>query len=66
MAGATEVGAWGFECQAQAGLHLNEGEFLCEVIDPSTGEPATEGELVITNLGPGWYARYPLPDRGPC
>lgn len=50
-AGATEVGAWGFECQAQAGLHLNEGEFICEVIDPASGEPSDEGELVITNLG---------------
>ena len=49
--GATEVGAWGFECQAQAGVHMNEGEFICEVIDPATGEPAEEGELVITNLG---------------
>jgi phenylacetate-CoA ligase len=49
--GATEVGAWGFECQAQAGVHLNEGEFICEVIDPATGKPADEGELVITNLG---------------
>ncbi len=49
-AGATEVGAWGFECQAQAGVHLNEGEFICEVINPATGEPAEEGELVITNL----------------
>jgi phenylacetate-CoA ligase len=50
-AGATEVGPWGFECQEQAGLHLNEGEFLFEVIDPDTGEDATEGELVVTNLG---------------
>ncbi len=50
-AGATEVGAWGFECQAQNGVHLNEGEFIHEVIDPSTGEPAEEGELVMTNLG---------------
>jgi len=50
-AGATEVGAWGFECQAQSGLHLNEGEFICEVIDPQSSRPATEGELVITNLG---------------
>ncbi len=49
--GATEVGAWGFECQAQAGVHLNEGEFICEVIDPATGKPSEEGELVITNLG---------------
>lgn len=50
-AGATEVGAWGFECLAQNGLHLNEGEFIFEVIDPVTEQPAEEGELVITNLG---------------
>lgn len=50
-AGATEVGAWGFDCQQQSGLHLNEGEFICEVIDPTSGAPADEGELVITNLG---------------
>ena len=50
-AGATEVGAWGFECRAKAGVHLNEGEFICEVIDPVTGGSASEGELVITNLG---------------
>lgn len=50
-AGATEVGAWGFECLAQAGVHVNEGEFICEVIDPATGQAADEGELVLTNLG---------------
>ncbi len=50
-AGATEVGAWGFECHAQAGVHVNEGEFIAEVIDPETGEAAREGELVLTNLG---------------
>lgn len=50
-AGSTEVGAWGFECAEQQGLHLNEGEFIAEVLDPATGEPADEGELVITNLG---------------
>ena len=50
-AGATEVGAWGFECQAQEGVHLNESEFIFEVIDPVTQEPTMEGELVITNLG---------------
>ena len=49
--GATEVGAWGFECQAQAGVHLNESEFICEVVNPVTGRSAEEGELVITNLG---------------
>jgi phenylacetate-CoA ligase len=50
-AGATEVGAWGFECMAQDGVHVNEGEFICEIIDPATGQPAQEGELVISNLG---------------
>ena len=50
-AGMTEVGAYGFECVAQAGLHVNESEFITEVIDPATGAPATEGELVLTNLG---------------
>ena len=49
--GATEVGAWGFMCEQQAGIHLNEDEFICEVLDPETGTPADEGELVITNLG---------------
>jgi phenylacetate-CoA ligase len=30
---------------------VNEAEFIVEVIDPATGEPAEEGELVLTNLG---------------
>ena len=71
--GATEVGAWGFECQAQPGVHINEGEFICEVIDPATGEPADRGELVITNLGRTGMPiiRYRtgdqvLADRSPC
>lgn len=50
-AGATEVGAWSVMCQPQAGVHLNEGEFICEVLDHETGNPSDEGELVITNLG---------------
>lgn len=50
-AGATEVGAWGVMCEPQAGVHLNENEFICEVLDPETGDPAGAGELVITNLG---------------
>lgn len=50
-AGASEVGAWGFENEAQTGLYVNEGEFIFEVIDPVTNEQADEGELVITNLG---------------
>jgi phenylacetate-CoA ligase len=54
-AGATEVGAWAFDCQADDGaIHLNELEFIFEVIDPKTCaavEEGTRGELVITNLG---------------
>ena len=62
-AGATEVGAYGFSCETQAGLHLIESEFIAEVLDPTTGEPVGRhevGELIITNLGrAGWPAiRY--------
>jgi phenylacetate-CoA ligase len=50
-AGMTEMGAYGYECAAQAGLHVNESEFIAEVVDPVTGAPATTGELVLSNLG---------------
>ena len=53
--GATEVGAYGFECETQpGGVHVNEREFIAEVIDPTSGALAREGErgeLVVTNLG---------------
>lgn len=42
------------ECEEhKAGLHLNEDHFLCEVVDPETGEPlpaGETGELVVTTL----------------
>jgi len=50
-AGMTEMGAYGFECAEQSGLHVNETEFIAEVVDPDTGRAAVEGELVLTNLG---------------
>src|SRR5262245_46686821 len=54
-AGATEVGAWGFDCQAEDGaIHLNELEFIFELIDPETCravDAGVRGELVITTLG---------------
>ena len=54
-AGATEVGAFGFQCALQPGaVHMNESEFIAEVIDPKSGasrEAGEQGELVITNLG---------------
>jgi phenylacetate-CoA ligase len=52
--GATEVGAYGFACEEHNGLHVNEAEFIIEVIDRETGNPAAPdeaGELIITNLG---------------
>jgi phenylacetate-CoA ligase len=50
-AGMTEMGAYGYECAERAGLHVNETEFIAEVVDPATDAPAAEGELVLTNLG---------------
>jgi phenylacetate-CoA ligase len=60
--GATEVGAYGYTCEAGV-VHVNEAEFIAEVIDPVTMRAVAEGEqgeLVMTNLGrPGWPAiRY--------
>ena len=58
---------------AQAGLHVNESEFIAEVIDPATGRAAPEGELVLSNLGRDGspLLRYLTGDRvrvadGPC
>ncbi len=67
-AGMTEVGAYGFECVAQAGLHVNELEFVAEVLEPESGQavsPGEIGELTLTNLG-RWGApvvRYRSGDR---
>jgi len=53
--GLTEVGPSSFECWESPGaLHVNENEFICEVVDPSTLEPIADGhsgELLLTNLG---------------
>lgn len=57
--GMTEMGAYGYSCREQNGIHVNESQFLVEIIDPDTLEPAKEGEngeLVLTNLG-----RYGFP-----
>src|SRR5436190_3074787 len=64
--GATEVGAHGFSCSARDGVHINESEFIVEVVD-ATGEAHEkgEGELVLTNLG-RWcmpVIRYRTGDR---
>ena len=53
--GLTEVGPISFECWENPGfVHLNECEYLCEVLDPETGARVPDGhpgELVVTNLG---------------
>lgn len=53
--GLTEVGPVSFECWEQpGGLHVNESEFWCEVVDPHSGQQVADGapgELVVTNLG---------------
>jgi phenylacetate-CoA ligase len=65
--GATEIGAYGFSCSARDGVHINESEFIAEILDATTGEPRDEGEgeLVLTNLG-RWgmpVIRYRTGDR---
>jgi phenylacetate-CoA ligase len=54
-AGATEIGAWSYECEAQPwGMHANEGLFLVEIEDVETGEfieePGRRGKMIITAL----------------
>ena len=54
-AGATEIGAWSFECACQpGGMHVNEAFFLVEIEDVETGEiieePGRRGKMVITAL----------------
>ncbi len=53
--GLTETSGPGvaFECEAQAGMHINEDHFIAEIIDPETGEVlpvGSKGELVFTSL----------------
>ena len=53
--GATEIGAWSYECRNQpCGMHVNEAMFLVEIEDIDTGEIIEEagrkGKMVITAL----------------
>ncbi|MEJ2660002.1 MAG: phenylacetate--CoA ligase family protein [Desulfobacteraceae bacterium] len=54
-AGATEIGAWSYECTAQpGGMHVNDAFFLVEIEDVDSGEiieePGRSGKMVITAL----------------
>lgn len=53
--GLTEIMGPGvaYECAEQNGMHVNEDQFIIEVLDPETGEPVpdgTPGEIVFTTL----------------
>lgn len=55
---STELGAWAYGCGHAGYLHVNEAEFIVEIVDPRTGEtiPVDDdgtrtGEMVLTNLG---------------
>jgi phenylacetate-CoA ligase len=49
--GMTEVGPVTHECPAQPGaLHVIESAYFAEVVDPVTGKPAANGELILTTL----------------
>lgn len=52
--GLVEMGlSVGMECDAHKGYHIDEADFIVEVVDPHTGrsvEEGGEGELVMTTL----------------
>lgn len=48
--GLTEIGGIGVGLPPCDALHLNELQILVEILDPTTHEPAEEGELVATTL----------------
>ena len=69
--GLTEISGPGvaFECEEQAGMHINEDYFIAEVIDPKTGEVLPEGEkgeLVFTSFAKEAFPliRYRTKDIG--
>lgn len=53
--GLTEVGPVSFECwEAPGFLHVNEAEYICEVLEPGSERLVSDGErgeLVVTTLG---------------
>lgn len=47
------VGTTGLDCEAHAGIHVWEDQYIMEVIDPETKKPVAdgeEGEIVFTSL----------------
>lgn len=67
--GANEMGAAGFECRAQDGMHIMEDCVFVEIVDVDTGLPVADGQagnMVVTilhrNLPP--VIRYNVRDLG--
>jgi len=53
--GATEIGAWSYEClDSPLMLHVNEAFFLVEIEDVETGEiieePGKQGKMIVTTF----------------
>ena len=52
-AGSTEAGPFGYPCPEGGGLHVDETQFACEIVDAELAPtaPGERGELLITPLG---------------
>jgi len=53
-AGLSEVGAFGYPCTEGGGIHVNEREFVAEIVAPRTEDPLAAGEvgeLIMTAIG---------------
>jgi phenylacetate-CoA ligase len=53
-AGLSEVGAFGYPCAVAGGIHLNEREFVAEIVAPGSEDPVGSGEvgeLIVTAIG---------------
>jgi phenylacetate-CoA ligase len=53
-AGLSEVGAFGYPCAEGGGVHVNEREFVAEIVAPGSEDPVAAGrmgELIVTAIG---------------
>jgi phenylacetate-CoA ligase len=53
-AGLSEVGAFGYPCAEGGGVHINEREFIAEIVAPASEDDVAAGgvgELILTALG---------------
>jgi phenylacetate-CoA ligase len=70
-AGLSEVGAFGYPCAEAGGIHVNEREFVAEIVKPGTDIPVSHGELgelVVTAIGRRGFPviRYRTGDAVEC